>query len=253
MEIFKGEELIRTYTNQKPADFKSWPGGPSKPELLPTAKGLNRFTWDFRRESLPAVNGVFVYGDYNGTRVGPSAYTAKLTVDGTTITQDFNIVARPGLNISANDYAEQQQAATQIEDAIRDMHDAVNSIRAVRGQISSYSALLEDNEKAKPLLDMGDAILKRIKSWEEELIQPSQKTFQDVINFNNQLNAELMYLKSYVDTSIPQLTAGARERLNDLLAQWEKFAEERDTLVNEELAAYNKLYRELDLPAIIMQ
>jgi hypothetical protein len=253
MEIFKGDQLIRTYTNQKPADFKSWPGGPSKPELLPAAKGLNRFTWDFRRESLPAVNGVFVYGDYNGTRVGPGAYSVRLTVNETEITKGFNILSRPGLQVTAADYTEQQQAAEQIEGAIRDMHEAVNQIRAVRGQITSYAALLKDNEEAKPLLEKGEEILNHIKSWEEELIQPSQKTFQDVINFNNQLNAELMYLKSYVDTSLPQLTAGARERLKDLLAQWAKFAEQRDDLVNGELDAYNKLYRELDLPALIME
>ena len=95
--------------------------------------------------------------------------------------------------------------------------------------------------------------MERIKTWEEKLIQPSQKTFQDVINFNNQLNAELMYLKSYVDTSLPQLTAGARERLNDLLVQWQAFAKERDQLVSEEFEAYNKLYRELNLPALILE
>lgn len=253
LEIFMGDKLIRTVTNQKPSDFKSWPGGPSKPEVLPTAKGLNRFTWDFRRESLPAVNGVFVYGDYNGTRVGPGSYTAKLTVAETTISQEFNIHIRPGLNVTLEAYVEQQQAAAQIEGAIRDMHEAVNQLRAVRGQITSYSVLLKDNENATPLREKGDEILERIKTWEEKLIQPSQKTFQDVINFNNQLNAELMYLKSYVDTSLPQLTAGARERLNDLLVQWQAFAKERDQLVREEFEAYNKLYRELNLPALILE
>ena len=252
LEILKGDQIIRTYTNQAPKEFKSWPGGPSKPQVLPAKKGLNRFYWDFRRESLPAVNGVFVYGDYNGARVGPGTYTARLTLDSQVASQEFRVVARPGLQATSEQFAEQQQALDQIEGAIRDMHEGVNQLRSVRDQLKGYAALLKDQEKAKPLLDKGDALLKRIKEWEEKLIQPDQKTFQDVINFNNRLNAELMYLKSYVDAPLPALTQGARERLADLLGQWAAMARERDALVGDEMQAYNQLYRDLGLPALIL-
>ena len=252
LEILQGDQILRTFTNQAPKDFKSWPGGPSKPEVLSSKKGLNRFVWDFRRESLPAVNGVFVYGNYNGSRVGPGAYTVRLTLDSTEVRQEVRVLARPGLQATPAQFAEQQQALVQIEGAIRDMHQAVNQLRSVREQLKGYKGLLKEQEKAKPLLEKGDALLERIKTWEERLIQPDQKTFQDVINFNNRLNAELMYLKSYVDAPLPELTKGARERLGDLLEEWASLAKERDAIVNEEMQGYNQLYRELDLPALIM-
>ena len=252
LEILQGDQVLRTFTNQAPKDFKSWPGGPSKPEVLSSKKGLNRFVWDFRRESLPAVNGVFVYGNYNGSRVGPGAYTVRLTLDSTEVRQEVRVLARPGLQATPAQFAEQQQALVQIEGAIRDMHQAVNQLRSVREQLKGYKGLLKEQEKAKPLLEKGDALLERIKTWEERLIQPDQKTFQDVINFNNRLNAELMYLKSYVDAPLPELTKGARERLGDLLEEWASLAKERDAIVNEEMQGYNQLYRELDLPALIM-
>lgn len=220
--------------------------------MLSSKKGLNRFVWDFRRESLPAVNGVFVYGNYNGSRVGPGAYTVRLTLDSTEVRQEVRVLARPGLQATPAQFAEQQQALVQIEGAIRDMHQAVNQLRSVREQLKGYKGLLKEQEKAKPLLEKGDALLERIKTWEERLIQPDQKTFQDVINFNNRLNAELMYLKSYVDAPLPELTKGARERLGDLLEEWASLAKERDAIVNEEMQGYNQLYRELDLPALIM-
>jgi photosystem II stability/assembly factor-like uncharacterized protein len=251
LEIYQGDKRIRSFSNQAPKDFKSWPGGPSKPEVISSDCGLNRFTWDFRRENLPAVNGVFVYGDYNGTRVGPGDYLAKLTVDNISISQKFTIMPRPDLEISETAFAEQQAAAEKIEAAIHDMHLAVSQMRKVRDQISSYAALLKAKENATTLIEKGKSIMERIKAWEEELIQPRQKTFQDVINFNNQLNAEFMYLKSFVDTPLPQLTEGAKTRLEDLLQIWGKFASERDALLNEELPAYNKLYRDLEIPALI--
>jgi len=48
LEVLQGVKVLRTYTNKKPKDFKTWPGGPSKPQTLPSKKGYNRFTWDFR-------------------------------------------------------------------------------------------------------------------------------------------------------------------------------------------------------------
>ena len=72
-----GEHVIRTYTSEKQEGFKSWPGGPQKPEVLPVAKGVNRFTWDFRKEGLPAVDGVFAFGDYRGGFVSPGDYALR--------------------------------------------------------------------------------------------------------------------------------------------------------------------------------
>ena len=81
---------------------------------------------------------------------------------------------------------------------------------------------------------------------------PKQKTFQDVINFNNKLNAQLMDLKGYVDVAEPKVTKGAKERLQDLLAQWRTFETERNAIVDGEMVAYNAAFKALDLPAIIM-
>ena len=91
--------------------------------------------------------------------------------------------------------------------------------------------MLKDNEKANGLLENGDKLLERITSWEGKLIQPNQKTFQDVINFRNQLNAEFMHLKGFVDVAEPKVTDGAKERLRDLLAQWKTYEEEKNAIV----------------------
>jgi hypothetical protein len=50
----------------------------------------------------------------------------------------------------------------------------------------------------------------------------------------------------------PKVTAGAKERLEDLLAQWQGYKREHDLIVNQEMSAFNRLYKELDIPAIIL-
>jgi photosystem II stability/assembly factor-like uncharacterized protein len=253
LEILEGQKVIRTYTNQPQKDFKSWPGGPPKPEVLPAKPGYNRMVWDFRRETLPAVETIFVMGDYRGSRVAPGTYTIRLTHEGTQSQREVTLLPHPKIEASPAAYAEQQEALAQIDGAIREMHTAVGELRGVKTQLKAHQSLLEGNSKAAPLLEKGTALQEEIGTWEENLIQPRQKTFQDVINFNNKLNAELMELRSYIDVAEPELTQGAKERLSDLIGQWNKMAVERNAIVTKGMASYNELYRQLDLPALILE
>lgn len=253
LEVVQNEKVIRTYTNKKPTDFKSWPGGPSKPSVLPSKKGYNRFTWDFGRASLPAVDNVFVYGNYNGASVGPGTYTLRLTMDTNTSETSVTILPNPKIQATADDFEEQQSVLAQIENTIKNIHESVNQMRAAKKQLAAYAKLLENNIDAKPLLEKGKVLKTRIDTWEKNLIQPEQKTFQDVINYNNQLNAELMNLKDYVDAAEPKVTKGAKERLQDLLSEWKAYEQERNAIVNTEMAAYNQLFKALELPALILE
>ena len=141
---------------------------------------------------------------------------------------------------------------TEIEGMVTEIHESVNQMRSAKKQLKAYAKLLERNEKADTLVARGETLLQRIDSWETNLIQPKQKTFQDVINYNNQLNAELTYLKEFSDTADPVITQGARERLNDLKKDWSVYEKERDAIITTEMSAYNELYRSLDIPALII-
>jgi len=253
LEVIYNGKLIRTLTNKKAEDFKTWPGGPSKPQVLPAKKGYNRFTWDFRKENIPAVDKVFVYGNYSGSRVGPGTYLLRLTLDGLTSETQVNILPNPKVNASLKDFEEQQAILIRIEKSLTAIHEGVSEMRSAKSQLENYNRLLKDSETAESLIEKGKELIKRIDNWEQNLIQPKQKTFQDVINFNNKLNAQLMHLKGYVDTADPIITNGAGERLNDLMILWKTFSDERDDIIDVEMAAYNNLYSQLGLPAIIVE
>ncbi|MGB5645628.1 MAG: glycosyl hydrolase, partial [Muriicola sp.] len=252
LEVLQNNEVIRSYSSKKPEEFSSWPGGPSKPEVLPAKQGYNRFTWDFRKESLPAVDKVFVYGNYEGSRVAPGTYGLRLTLGEAVSETSVGVLPNPKVEASEADYLEQQQMLNQIAATITAMHVAVNQMRSAKNQLTAYEKLLKENTAAEELVSKGKALLERINTWEEQLIQPKQKTFQDVINFHNQLNAEFMELRSYVDAAEPKVTQGAKERMSDLMAQWNRFDQEKNAIVATEMNAYNTLYKSLNLPAIIL-
>jgi hypothetical protein len=253
LEVLQNNEVIRTYSSKKPKDFSSWPGGPSKPEVLPAKKGYNRFTWDFRKDDLPAVDKVFVYGSYAGSRVAPGIYSLRFTLGEAVSETTVNVLPNPKVEATTAEYAEQQNILEQIAATITDIHEAVNQMRSAKSQLTAYEKLLKDNKEAEDLVAKGTELLERINTWEENLIQPNQKTFQDVINFHNQLNAEFMELRSYIDAAEPKVTQGAKERLSDLLGQWSTFEQEKNAIVATEMNAYNALYKSMNLPAIILK
>ena len=253
LEVLQDAKVIRTYTNKKPKKFKSWPGGPSKPQVLPSKKGFNRFTWNFSREALPAIDKVFIFGGLSGSSVAPGNYTLRLIFEGNAVETTATILPNPTINSSPQDFVEQQKMLVTIESTIIDMHESVNQMRSTKTQLDAYARLLKDNENAKPLIEKGEDLTKRINSWEENLIQAKQKTFQDVINFNNKLNAQLIQLKSYIDQADPKVTKGAKERFDDLLKDWKVYKNERDAIITTEMNAYNTLYKSLDIPALIIK
>jgi gas vesicle protein len=192
LEVLQGSTVIRTYTNKKPKAFKTWPGGPSKPQILPSKKGYNRFTWDFNREAIPAIKNIFVFGGLSGSRVAPGTYTVRLSLEQDTLETSAVILPNPSIKASTKDFNEQQNMLVQIENILKEMHRSVNQMRDAKEQLKSYAKRLKDNEQAAALLKKGEALEKRVKNWEENLIQEKQKTFQDVINFNNKFNAQLI-------------------------------------------------------------
>ena len=252
LEVLQNSEVIRTYTNKKDPSFKSWPGGPSKPQVLGSKKGVNRFTWDFRRDPLPSIHKVFIFGGLSGSRVAPGKYTLRMTLGDVVSETEATILPNPKVLSSSEDFVAQQKILVSIENTVKEMHESVNQMRSAKTQLTTYAKLLKNNTNTDTLIEKGEELLKRINRWEENLIQAKQKTFQDVINFNNKLNAQLIQLKSYIDQANPKITKGAKERFDDLMNDWEVYKNERDTIINTEMKAYNVLFKTLNIPALIL-
>ncbi|OZV68075.1 VPS10 domain-containing protein [Winogradskyella aurantia] len=251
--ILKDGDTIRRYTNKPAENFKSWPGGPSKPEVLPTKVGINSMTWDFTTTDIPPVENVFVLGGLGGHSTPPGDYTAILSQGDTAKDISFKVLADPAIEATQNDYEIQYNTLKTIANTVKEIHESVNNMRSAKRQLGNYSELLKDKPEALDLLKLGDTLITRINTWEEQLIQPKQKTFQDVINFNNKLNAQLINLAGYIDGADPMLTQGAKERLSDLLKHWYGLRQKHDAIIDGEMKTYNTSFKALNLPALIIK
>lgn len=244
--------VIRTYKNKKDEKLKTFPGGPPAPEILPAEKGMNRFTWNFRKETLKDVKDVFVYGDYRGHRVMPGKYKARLKYKGEVKETEFEILQDPNLKVSEGDWKSQQEFIAQVERSLEKIHSAVNDMRKVKKQIEHHNEVLAGHAGTDDVIKKGKEVIARIDKWEGNLIEARQKNFQDVINWPSKLNAEYFNLRSVVDVHDPRITQGARDRFADLEKEWTKFQGQMNELVQKDIKEYNELYRGQSIPAVVV-
>ncbi len=244
LQIIDGSgKVIRSYVNQKDKEFQQYEGGPAPKLVISSKKGINRMAWDMRREGIVGVPKVFVNGDYRGSLVMPGVYKVRLIADKDTSTTTAEIIPDPRLTATMADFKAQQDIVFKVEEAVQEMHSSVNTMRKIKSQIESLSGIWKDQPEMKQLIDDGKTIIKKISSWEENIISTKQETFQDVINFENKLNAEMLDLRGRADTHDPRPTQGVKDRLSVLQKEWDNQKIILKQLIDKDLADFNTNYK----------
>ena len=206
--------------------------------------------WDMRRGTIPGVAKVFVNGDYRGSMVSPNTYKLRLIAGNDTSQTTAELIADPRLTATAADFAAQQEVLFKAEDAVREMHNAVNMLRKVKSQIEALSGVWKDQPDMKPLIESGKSIVEKIGKWENNIISTKQETFQDVINFPNRLNAEMLDLRGRAQMHDPRPTKGVQARLSELLKEWDTHKASMKQLVEKDIADFNSQYKNKQVPVL---
>ena len=113
------------------------PAGP----FLPVKEGMNRYIWDLRHDSSSKVSEDGAKsGAIEGPLVVPGTYSVSLTVAGKTVCQDVTIEQDPRVSTSADELREQLDLMLQVRDKVTEVHNGINHIRSIRGQVAEWSA-----------------------------------------------------------------------------------------------------------------
>ena len=288
LEILDGDgEVVRRITSEtEEHDLIDPPADPtrlgfSKPTVLPAKAGHNRFVWDLRGEEVSRVEELFVYGGGNRYRVVPGTYTVRLGWGDRAVEQGLEVLPDPRLvetfatgassavsttGVAGGDasgeegattaliaaYSEQNLLVRSIWQRVDGIHRTVSRMREVRKQIEATLGRSRAHEGAGAIREAGEALLAKLVAWEGPLVQVKQETFQDVINFPNRLNAQYLFLLDAIDASDPPLTQGARTRHANLEAQWAEHELALGRILALDVAAFNALVAEQQVPAVVV-
>ncbi|HKP82293.1 MAG TPA: hypothetical protein VJT69_09750 [Pyrinomonadaceae bacterium] len=235
-----------------PGEGGGFGGGAAPP--LPTEVGLNRFIWDTRYTDAVRFPGMILWaGNTSGPKVSPGTYQVKLTVDGKTLTQDFEIKSDPRLTTTPADYAKQVELSLKIRDKLTETHNAIIQIRDVRRQVEDLLKRVAGQPNFKVVNDAGTAVNKKLTTIEEALYQTKNQSNQDPLNYPIRLNNKLAALGGVVASAEAAPTAQSFAVYDELVVQIDAELQKLAQLMRTDVPAFNQLVRDQNIPAVVVK
>jgi photosystem II stability/assembly factor-like uncharacterized protein len=194
---------------------------PAPPHILKTSAGMHRFTWDMRYDPIPGTGGGGrgggggevgavprrTYPVVNSPWIAPGTYTARLTVNGQSVTQPITIRMDPRVKVTP----EVQQIftlTTRVE----------NSARTALAAQKDAQALIE-SIKARPASAANDALVKKL----EEITAAGTPAAPTLAGIGGQLVASVMGMQgTEMPPTVAELEACTKQEAayNALMAKW---------------------------------
>ena len=219
-----------------------------KQEKITRKTGMNRFNWNMTQTNFKGVDGVFVGLGAGGHRVAPGKYSVNITYGDEVIAKEFELKPDPRWEASDADFRAQQQQLGVVRTMIVALQENANNIRSMRTQIEDMKMRIS-KEDFEEIHTKADELVKEIDALEDRMVQPKQKTFQDVINFPNKLEVNLLHIYGTIDAIEPPLTNGQRKRVMDLQAEFTQLIDDIKVLEGN-VSNFNALIREKEVPYI---
>ena len=111
-------------------------------------QGLNKWTWDLRRENMPCLDKVPLFaGGFGGTRVTPGQYTARVTVGATSRQASFSVLADPRVQATPEQVAALEARVQEVNALLRHVLDTLEEARRSRAQVQAMMAEHPEGEQ----------------------------------------------------------------------------------------------------------
>ena len=245
----KNGEVIRTISSVKDTTYKKYDGGPPPAPILSKNKGLNRFVWDMRHSIMPGIKDVYLEANYRGHKVNPGAYTIELKVRNEQLSTTAIINENPTYKTAPEQYEFYDSFMKTMESSLTEMHQKIDLLKSSQEQIKEIITILESRNN-KSLLKQGNDLLKKLKTWDEEMIQRKSKAYDDVENFPNKFTAEYLFLINQTESQIPRVNQSSKDRKEELDKQWKILEARADNFIRSAIPNYNKMLWEAGIGAI---
>ena len=228
--------------------------GPPPTPPPPTEIGLNRFVWDTRySDAVRFPNLILWAGEMRGPKVPPGTYQVRMNVDGQTLTQSFEIKSDPRVSTTAADYAKQTELGLKIRDKLTETHNAIIQIREVRRQVEDVLKRVAGQAQYKAVTDAGTALNKNLTAIEEALYQTKNQSNQDPLNYPIRLNNKLAALAGVVGSAEAAPTAQSYAVYDEVVTQIDAQLQKLAQVVKTDVAAFNQLVRDQNIPAVVVK
>ncbi|WP_394333333.1 WD40/YVTN/BNR-like repeat-containing protein [Robiginitalea myxolifaciens] len=223
-------------------------------EKLKVEQGGNTHVWNTQGKNAKRLPGMILWGaGLRGPKAVPGDYMVHLTTASGTQSERFTIVPDPRAEASVADMQKQHEFITDVNKTIDRAHESIEKIRNVSGQLDAFMKQYKGNEATKELVEKAKTIKDGFGEIEKALYQTKNRSGQDPLNFPIKLTNKLGHVATLVGYGDFPPTAQDIAVKNELTAAINKELAAFDKMVDEEIAAFNKAFNELNLNYLFIE
>src|SRR5213083_618745 len=230
-----------------------WPDRVERVKTIPASEGMNRFAWDLRYDDPIQIPGAFYSSTGpKGPLALPGNYQVKLTVGGKSQTVPLHLAIDPRKKGQEPALQKQFTLATQVNDGISQLHQAVNQIRDLTSQIENLHKRFGDDTRLKAALAAADDLNRKMSEIEQKLIQVNMKASEANLVFPNMLNERFDTFSHVIEAGHNEPTKPQLEVFQMLSSQLDEQLGKWAQLKTEDLPKVSELIKQANLPALII-
>ena len=237
--------VVGTFPSTIPAEKKDRHGF-----YITAEAGMNSFLWPMTYPSGVKMVDTDFHQRPGGPLAKPGTYHATLAVGEWSMTQTFELLKDPRVNLSDADFAEQFDLSIRIRDKLSDVASGVNTIRSLKRQLADWRARLAGNEVASSVIATADELTERLTTVENRLVQVEFTSDGDTLNYREQLFEKLSALGPVVSSADARPTAQSYVVYDKLASQVEEQLSTLTGLMKADLVRLNGLLADLGVPIV---
>jgi hypothetical protein len=237
--------IIRTFSSRKRTSSGGrWPG--REPALSKSKGEPLRGTWHRRFQRAGRHQA-----GYDGHKAIPGRYQFTLKMGDQKVTTQAEILPNPlYATVTAATYKEYDTVMTRMEATVTEMHKTVNSLHEKQAQLESLLTYLPAGDKYAGVKQDIEGIIKKLKAWDEDMVQRKSKAYDDVENFANKFTANYLFVINQTESDLPRVNQGSIDEDEKLNTQWRSLKSRSDELVTKDFPSLNKKLWDLGIGAI---
>ena len=246
-------DTVRTYSSEE-SDFERCkvtnmdPRLPFKLKYPAAKKGLNKWTWDLKRQGLKCTENITLFAGFDGPRVAPGNYSARISAGEAVQTVSFQVKMDPRVSATDEEIQFWSERMTEVGNLLSDSLTSLENARQAQRQIE---ALMEQYPKDENLQTTGATAIEKITAWDGKIIQVLHQTYEDEDAWETMLAGQLRFLLDVIDSTGAPVTGGALLRLVDLKVEWAERQAELHAIKTSYIDVINEWAQQKGVPHVL--
>ncbi|MEO8880085.1 MAG: glycosyl hydrolase [Gemmatimonadaceae bacterium] len=219
--------------------------------LVTVRAGMNRFVWNLRYPDVKHITDIVVdYGTVTGMQVLPGIYTARLTAGGKSYSQPFTVVNDPRTTVTPAALQAQLAAWTQLRDRLDSTVTVAKSVETMQEQIDARIKQVKDQPYASRVKSAGTPLRAKLEEIRDALVEVHSHADEITLHYPVKLYNMMLTLNGQLLSGDAAPTESQLQSLGELSAKVDAQLQSLRRIEDVDVAAFNKMMKELDVPAV---